>query len=156
MRWVSQLIRDGSWIKEEVDKCIEGEDMGLVLSIPLSLRGKRDQLIWKNSRSGTYITFSGYKYARDMRKSKVLHVEKFTKYLAHKIKVIQEGDSSGHILSWFASSLTLRTTGRSWDSFEECWEFFMQQLKERECRELIPQVVYMLWNIWNTRNNLLL
>ncbi|GAA0156001.1 hypothetical protein LIER_13599 [Lithospermum erythrorhizon] len=58
-----------NWIKEELDKCIEGEDRGLILSIPLSLRGGRDKLIWKHSHSGRYITCSGYNGARDIRKS---------------------------------------------------------------------------------------
>ncbi|GAA0185825.1 hypothetical protein LIER_33113 [Lithospermum erythrorhizon] len=44
-RWVSQLISDGHWNKEEVAKCVTGEDRIRVLAIPLSLRGGRDKWV---------------------------------------------------------------------------------------------------------------
>ncbi|GAA0157671.1 hypothetical protein LIER_14891 [Lithospermum erythrorhizon] len=37
--------------------------------MPLSLRGGRDKLIWQHSRCGQYLTGSGYKSAKEMKKN---------------------------------------------------------------------------------------
>ncbi|GAA0160329.1 hypothetical protein LIER_16910 [Lithospermum erythrorhizon] len=68
VRWVSQLMTNGQWIKEEVESCLQGDDIQRVLAIPLSRRGIRDKLIWSHTRCGKYCTCSGYKCARNMKK----------------------------------------------------------------------------------------
>ncbi|GAA0179660.1 hypothetical protein LIER_30001 [Lithospermum erythrorhizon] len=69
-RWVSQLISNGEWIKEEVERCVEGEDGQRILAMPLSLRGGRDKLVWQHSCSGVYMTCSGHKCANSELRGK--------------------------------------------------------------------------------------
>ncbi|GAA0170366.1 hypothetical protein LIER_40941 [Lithospermum erythrorhizon] len=45
------------------------DDAQLVLSIPLSKQSIRDKLVWNHTKSGIYLTCSGYRSARDMKKN---------------------------------------------------------------------------------------
>ncbi|GAA0159110.1 hypothetical protein LIER_38793 [Lithospermum erythrorhizon] len=66
-RWVSQLIHGNEWDKAAVRRHLEGEDMETVLVIPLSKHRIRDRIVWNHTKSGVYITSSGYLMTREMR-----------------------------------------------------------------------------------------
>ncbi|GAA0187509.1 hypothetical protein LIER_34797 [Lithospermum erythrorhizon] len=68
LRWVSQLMQGGECNKEAMETVVEGEDVHRVLAIPLSRRGVEDRLIWSHTRCGNYLTCSGYKCARKMKR----------------------------------------------------------------------------------------
>ncbi|GAA0141552.1 hypothetical protein LIER_02672 [Lithospermum erythrorhizon] len=65
--WVSQLIWGGQWDLEEVSRVLGEEDAKLILAIPLSRHGIMDRLVWNHTKSGCYLTCSGYKLACTMK-----------------------------------------------------------------------------------------
>ncbi|GAA0143142.1 hypothetical protein LIER_03895 [Lithospermum erythrorhizon] len=73
-RCISQLIHNGKWIKEEVDKCMPEEDARCVMGMPLSFSRGADRLMWIHTRCGNYITCSGYKTACKMKREGELRV----------------------------------------------------------------------------------
>ncbi|GAA0167336.1 hypothetical protein LIER_22292 [Lithospermum erythrorhizon] len=62
---VSQLIVNGDWDRQRV----EGMFGRVYASIPLSRRLIQDKLIWHHTWSGVYLTCSGYKCARAMKRN---------------------------------------------------------------------------------------
>ncbi|GAA0150032.1 hypothetical protein LIER_09059 [Lithospermum erythrorhizon] len=47
-RWVSQLIRDGCWIRELVEEVMDSDDAHKIFALPLSRRGMRDKMKARN------------------------------------------------------------------------------------------------------------
>ncbi|GAA0169382.1 hypothetical protein LIER_23885 [Lithospermum erythrorhizon] len=66
---VSQLIREGRWDVQEVIRVIGAPDAQLILSIPLSRHEIMDRLVWNHTKSGSYLTCSGYKRACDVKRN---------------------------------------------------------------------------------------
>ncbi|GAA0182268.1 hypothetical protein LIER_30348 [Lithospermum erythrorhizon] len=123
-RWVSQLMRNGQWIKEEVERCVEGEDSGRVLTIPLGLRGGRDKWVWHHTRCGNYLPSSGYKCARTMKKNGELR-----------------GKASGEVSSRDGEH-------RLWGYDMH----LLGPLRSPEDRGTRSRSVFMLWSLWKARN----
>ncbi|GAA0183763.1 hypothetical protein LIER_31117 [Lithospermum erythrorhizon] len=70
MRWrVSQLIRDGAWREDVIKELFAEDDVKQILAIPSSKFHVRDKLVWHHIKSGIYITSSGYKSARELKKN---------------------------------------------------------------------------------------
>ncbi|GAA0141870.1 hypothetical protein LIER_02915 [Lithospermum erythrorhizon] len=68
-RWVSQLINNKEWNKTLVEELLSEEDMIRALAIRLDQVGIRDRLVWNHTKSGLYITSSGYLTAMEMRRN---------------------------------------------------------------------------------------
>ncbi|GAA0141177.1 hypothetical protein LIER_02381 [Lithospermum erythrorhizon] len=68
-RWVSQLIRDGEWVREEVEGNVRGDYVSRILAMPISRRGLPDKLVWTHTRCGNYLTCSDYKCAQSMKRN---------------------------------------------------------------------------------------
>ncbi|GAA0152537.1 hypothetical protein LIER_10992 [Lithospermum erythrorhizon] len=58
---VSHLMKEGHWDVQEVTRIVGAVDASLVLAIPLSQNQIMDRLVWNHTKSGCYLTCSGYK-----------------------------------------------------------------------------------------------
>ncbi|GAA0143649.1 hypothetical protein LIER_35779 [Lithospermum erythrorhizon] len=65
---VSQLMRDGTWKENVVANLFVDDNAKWILAIPISKFHLRDKLIWHHTRGGDYLTSSGYKCARELKK----------------------------------------------------------------------------------------
>ncbi|KAG5630761.1 hypothetical protein H5410_002478 [Solanum commersonii] len=55
-----------SWKIQERNSLFEAEDVNAILSIPISIAGSNDRLIWHHTKTGNYEVKSGYYIAKDL------------------------------------------------------------------------------------------
>lgn len=67
---VSEVIVDGKWNKELLEKVCNEADVKEILKIPLSLEVGKHRLYWCHSSTGVYTVKSGYMVARGQKKEK--------------------------------------------------------------------------------------
>ncbi|GAA0157875.1 hypothetical protein LIER_38538 [Lithospermum erythrorhizon] len=68
-RYVSQCTKNGKWDTELVKSVMDSDNANLVLAIPLSRQQIRDRLVWNHTKSGNYLTSSGYLSTRNMKRN---------------------------------------------------------------------------------------
>ncbi|KAK4711768.1 hypothetical protein R3W88_006281 [Solanum pinnatisectum] len=55
-----------SWEIQELNPLFEAEDVNAILSIPISIAGSNDRLIWHHTKTRNYEVKSGYYIAKDL------------------------------------------------------------------------------------------
>ncbi|KAM2056923.1 hypothetical protein FF2_029169 [Malus domestica] len=71
---VSELIDSGSssWKRDLILASFHQDDVRLILSIPLSKTGCRDQMVWHHNANGVYSVRSGYGVAMNLMENGAL------------------------------------------------------------------------------------
>lgn len=64
--WVSDLIDEDNkeWKKDPVNQCFLPQDTVAILSIPLSVTGARDRVLWAETKNGRITVKSAYRLAQ--------------------------------------------------------------------------------------------
>ena len=67
IQWVSDLIDEDSkeWKRDLVSQCFLPQDTDVILSIPLSVTGARDRVIWDENKNGRFTVKSAYILAQE-------------------------------------------------------------------------------------------
>lgn len=66
---VSELINNGQWNREVLQKWFNNADVQLITSMPISCFKRKDKIYWKHSKSGRYTVKSGYARAKQEEES---------------------------------------------------------------------------------------
>ena len=82
---VEELMQEGDWNEELLNKWFEEEDVQKILAIPLSLTGGRDKMYWKYTTSGQFTVKSAYAAEREgTRQQHELENREGTSYLQQR------------------------------------------------------------------------
>ena len=79
LRKVDELIVDGAWDQQTLNRWFIAEDIQKIKAIPLSITGCQDRLYWRYTKSGVFTVKSAYDVSMEIRK--------------HKQKERRQGDS---------------------------------------------------------------
>ncbi|GAA0164138.1 hypothetical protein LIER_19845 [Lithospermum erythrorhizon] len=153
-----------------------GKSNANVLSIPLSRRLVCDKLVWHHTKSGAYLTCSGYNCARDMKRNGDFrsgvwgrrHWGLGRSLLEGYLEFKSSASSKNICLAmyqqystnkrssplWFATSLNICTTGRPWTSFKEWWTHMISEFHKLGYPENSDRLACVLWSLWKYRNGI--
>ncbi|KAL3513234.1 hypothetical protein ACH5RR_025951, partial [Cinchona calisaya] len=65
---VSDLIKDGKWDAQVLQRFFSNDDRIRISKIPLSIHQRKDRFFWKETKDVAYSVKSGYAVAKSMRK----------------------------------------------------------------------------------------
>ena len=74
LRKVDELIADGDWNQEILNRLFIAEDVQKIKAIPLSITGCQDRLYWRYTKAGVFTVKSAYDVAMEIRQRQ--HMER--------------------------------------------------------------------------------
>ena len=86
VQYVKDLIKQGQWDKELLNKIFSREMAQKIAKIPLSIYQRKDRLIWNHSRNGEYTVRSGYALAKEMEAQATKSVQSKEQTSSHNRK----------------------------------------------------------------------
>ncbi|GAA0175469.1 hypothetical protein LIER_28636 [Lithospermum erythrorhizon] len=146
---VSQFINNGQWNEELILDLFNEEDARKILAIPLSRSHIRDRVVWHHTNCGVYLTSSGYKSARELKRNGNGRSKPRDESSGQrKVEEVRKN------VLWYATPWNILTTEQPWHTFKEWWGFLSGQLQAQECPDILEQMACVLWNIWKHRNRI--
>ncbi|GAA0173763.1 hypothetical protein LIER_27311 [Lithospermum erythrorhizon] len=119
------------------------------MAIPLSRRGVEDKMLCSHTRCGNYLTCSGYKCARQMKRNGELR----GKALGESSTSENGGRGWREVMVLFAVDVS----NIEWavEIFSRMVAFLSGKLKDHKDGELLTYIGCTLWSLWKGRNGVL-
>ncbi|XP_071933882.1 uncharacterized protein [Coffea arabica] len=176
---VEELIADGEWNHEVLNRWFIAEDVQRIKAIPLSITGCQDRLYWRYTKSGVFTVKSAYDVAMETRQYQ--HMNRLRRD-SGSTSYDQQNSRSGKKRTGKGSPMcrscgeevetlehmfffcdTAETTWKlaplQWDGLKEMrgnfvkwWEGMLGAKKREQGQEHIALTVNILWQIWKARN----